>query len=64
MQVYQGKSVYEGIAIGRIQIYQKKEQQVKPYYVADVTGERRRLEAAVNEVADRLAKLHEKMMNI
>lgn len=61
MQVYQGKSVYEGIAIGRIQIYQKKEQQVKPYYVADVTGERRRLEAAI---ADRLAKLHEKMMNI
>ena len=61
MQVYQGKSVYEGIAIGRIQIYQKKERQVKPYYVADVTGERRRLEAAI---AGRLAKLHEKMMNI
>ena len=60
MQVYQGKSVYEGIAIGRIQIYQKKEQQVKPYYVADVAGERRRFEATVNEAANQLAKLHEK----
>ncbi len=60
MQVYQGKSVYEGIAIGRIQIYQKKEQQVKPYYVADVAGKHRRLEAAVDETANQLAKLHEK----
>ena len=60
MQVYQGKSVYEGIAIGRIQIYQKKEQRVKPCYVADVAGEHRRFEAAVNEAATQLAKLHEK----
>ncbi|MBR5248225.1 MAG: phosphoenolpyruvate--protein phosphotransferase [Lachnospiraceae bacterium] len=60
MQVYQGKSVYEGIVIGRIQIYQKKEQQVKPNYVTDVAGEHRRLEAAVNEVTTQLTKLHEK----
>ncbi len=60
MQVYQGKSVYEGIAIGRIQIYQKKEKQVKSYYVADVAGEHRRFEAAVNEAANQLVKLHEK----
>ena len=29
MQVYNGKSVFGGIAIGKISVYQKKEQQVK-----------------------------------
>ena len=29
MQIYNGKSVFGGIAIGKISVYQKKEQQVK-----------------------------------
>ena len=60
MQVYQGKSVYEGIAIGRIHVYQKREQQVKRYYVADVVAELRRLEAAKKIAAQQLGELHKK----
>ncbi len=60
MQTYQGKSVYEGIAIGRIHVYQKKEQQVKRYYVADAAVELRRLNEARKTAAKQLGQLHEK----
>ncbi len=60
MQIYQGKSVYEGIAIGRIHVYQKKEQQIRRYYVADAAAESRRLEEAQQTVAKQLCRLHEK----
>ena len=29
MQIYQGKSVFSGIAIGKIRVYKKNERQVK-----------------------------------
>ena len=35
MQRYQGKGVFGGIAIGKIHIYAKGEQQVKRYKITD-----------------------------
>ena len=36
MEIFAGKSVFGGIAIGRISIYSKNEQQVKRIKVTDV----------------------------
>ena len=38
MEIYKGKSVFGGIAIGRISVYQKKEQQVKSTKSSLFTG--------------------------
>ena len=36
MQTYKGKSVFSGIAIGRIYVYEKGEQQVRRTKVDDI----------------------------
>ena len=46
MQVYSGKSVFGGIAIGKISVYKKNEQQVKRVRTEDTKGELARYEAA------------------
>ena len=38
MQVYSGKSVFGGIAIGKISVYRKNEQQVKRVRTEDTKG--------------------------
>ena len=42
MKEYRGKSVFGGIAIGRICVYQKGEQQVKRVKTEDTDGEMQR----------------------
>ena len=39
MQIFEGKSVFGGIAIGKIRVYQKNQQQVKRYKVEDTEQE-------------------------
>ena len=46
MEVYTGKSIYKGIAIGKILFYQKGEQAVKRTKVEDTAAEIRRYETA------------------
>ena len=46
MQVYSGKSVFRGIAIGKISVYRKNEQQVKRVRTENTKGELARYEAA------------------
>ena len=43
MQVFQGKSASGGVAIGKIFLYQKGEQQVKRLHVEDTEAELARL---------------------
>ena len=43
MQIYNGKSVFGGIAIGKISVYQKKKQQVKRVKIDDTEQEMRKL---------------------
>lgn len=59
MKTIKGKSVYSGIAIGKIHVYSKEQQQVKRIKIDDPKAEIKRYEAA-NEVAKaELAALYE-----
>lgn len=60
MKEYKGKSVFGGIAIGRIKVYNKSEQQVKRVHVDDTEHEKKRYYAAVDKAAMQLQKLYDK----
>ena len=60
MDIYQGKSVFGGIAIGKVCVYHKEEQQVKRTRVDDVDGELARFHQAKDVAADQLGKLYDK----
>ncbi|MBB5264439.1 phosphotransferase system enzyme I (PtsI) [Catenibacillus scindens] len=60
MDIYQGKSVFGGIAIGKVCVYHKEEQQVKRTRVDDVDGEIARFHQAKDVAADQLGKLYDK----
>ena len=60
MQRYQGKGVFGGIAIGKIHIYAKGEQQVKRYKITDTRAELERFQAARHKAVEQLELLHEK----
>ena len=62
MQVYNGKSVFGGIAIGKISVYQKKEQQVKRVKVEDPDQEMARYEKAKEEGIRQLQGLYDKAL--
>lgn len=57
-----GKSVYGGIAIGRIAIIDKGDNQVKREKVADVAAELERFEAAKAAAKEQLAALYDKAL--
>lgn len=62
MKVYNGKSVCGGIAIGKISIYNKREQQVKRVRVTDVDAEMRRYAAAKQTAMEQLQGLYQKAL--
>ena len=62
MQIYKGKSVFGGIAIGKISVYKKDEQLVKRVKIEDVDAEMERYTAARNTAAAQLQKLYDKAL--
>ncbi|MCF2555817.1 phosphoenolpyruvate--protein phosphotransferase [Faecalicatena contorta] len=60
MEVYQGKSIFKGIAIGKLFFYSKGEQAVKREKIQDVEAEIARYEAAKEEAIAQLNALYEK----
>lgn len=62
MKVYEGKSVYSGIAIGRIRLFSKDERQVKRVRVSDTDAELARYEDARKKSIGELAELHDKAL--
>ena len=62
MQIYNGKSVFGGIAIGKISVYQKKEQQVKRVKIDDPEQEMTRYEKAKAEGIKQLQGLYDKAL--
>ena len=62
MQVYSGKSVFRGIAIGKISVYRKNEQQVKRVRTEDTKGELARYEAAKAAAVEQLQELYQKAL--
>ncbi|MGN0987779.1 MAG: phosphoenolpyruvate--protein phosphotransferase [Otoolea sp.] len=62
MQIFQGKSVFGGIAIGKISVYRKNEQQVRRRSVDDPEAEIGRYAWAREEAIAQLQKLYEKAL--
>ena len=62
MQIYKGKSVFGGIAIGKISVYKKDEQLVKRVKIEDADAEMERYTAARNIAAAQLQKLYDKAL--
>ena len=62
MRIYQGKSVFGGIAIGKISVYKKREQQVKRVKIADAAAEIARYESAKSMALTQLQELYEKAL--
>lgn len=64
MNIYEGKSVFHGIAIGRISVYKKGEQQVKRVKIKDAEAEIARFEEskaqAVKQLRDYMTKRYVK----
>lgn len=58
----EGKSVYSGVAIGRLTIYHKADNQVKREKISDVEAELARFEEARNTAKEQLAGLYEKAL--
>ena len=62
MQIYKGKSVFGGIAIGKISVYKKDDQLVKRVKIEDADAEMERYTAARNIAAAQLQKLYDKAL--
>lgn len=60
MNVYQGKSVFGGIAIGHLCVYKKGEQQVTRQKIEDVEAEVKRFQDAKEAAQAQLAELYDK----
>ena len=60
MNVYQGKSVFGGIAIGHLCVYKKGEQQVTRQKIADVEAEVKRFQDAKEAAQAQLGELYDK----
>lgn len=63
MKVYDGKSVFHGVAIGKISVYKKGEQQVKRMKVTDTDAEMARYEAAKAKALEQLQGLYDKALH-
>ena len=62
MEVYQGKSVFGGIAIGRISVHKKDEQQVKRVKIEDPEQEILRYRQAKQTAMEQLQGLYQKAL--
>ncbi len=60
MKVLEGKSVFSGIAIGKIQVWKEETDQVKRVHVPDRNQELLRLEEAKEKAIEELKKLYHK----
>lgn len=62
MEILTGKSVFEGIAIGRIYIYKKEQQSVKRTKIADAEAEIQRYAEARKKANEELQNLYDKAL--
>lgn len=62
MQTYKGKSVFGGVAIGKIRVYKKEQQQVHRRKIEDVEAEMARYERARAQTIEQLKGLYDKAL--
>lgn len=60
MEIFSGKSVYGGIAIGRLRVFTGSESQIKRIRIDDTAAELERLEKAREKAKEQLKQLYEK----
>lgn len=63
MQIFEGKSVFGGIAMGKIRVYKKDEQQVKRVKVEDAEAELARYLTARDTAVAQLGSLYDKALH-
>ncbi len=62
MKVYEGKSVFYGIAIGKVRLFKKEKRNIVRIHVDDVEAEVARKEKAVEETGAQLQALYDKAL--
>ena len=62
MRTYNGKSVYGGVAIGKLHVFAKEQQRIVRRTISDTGKERERFEAARAEAQQQLAELYDKAL--
>lgn len=62
MKCLKGKSVYKGVALGKIAVLRKAENVVKRIHIEDTKAELQRVEAAKAKSGEQLGKLYEKAL--
>lgn len=62
MQIFEGKSVFGGIAMGKIRVYKKDENQVKRQKIEDEEAEISRYQSARDEAMSQLQELYDKAL--
>lgn len=62
MQVYQGKTIFEGIGIGKIHVYKKGIHRIGCNFVEDTQGEIKRLEGAKDEALKQMQVCYQKAL--
>lgn len=62
MQICRGKSIFQGIAIGKIRVFSKKEKEIKHMAIQDVVGELERYDNAVEVAIEQLKQLQNKAL--
>ena len=62
MKCLKGKSVYKGIALGKISVLHKAENVVKRTRIEDVEAELKRVESAKQKANEQLGRLYEKAL--
>ena len=60
MERFQGKSVFGGVAIGRIKLYGNEDSKVKRYHIANADSEIKRFEEAKNKAKLQLEDLYDR----
>ena len=62
MTIYTGKSVFGGIAIGRLSVYRKDDSQVKRVHIDDPEAEIAKYHEAKETAIEQLGVLYEKAL--
>lgn len=62
MQIFQGKSVFGGIAIGNISVYNVEKNKVKRSKISDCESECEKFDSAVNKAKEQLQYLYDKAL--
>lgn len=62
MQIFNGKGVFGGVAIGKISLYRRKQNQIKRNHIEDIQAELERFEEAKTKAVEQLKELYNKAL--